>query len=41
MSAKNLTYRGLCADKGDKKKGEHLKLDFTKTPADFQNFFFD
>lgn len=38
MSAKNLTYRALCTDKGDKRKGEHLKLDFTKIPAAFQNF---
>lgn len=40
MSAKNLTYGALCADKGDKRKGEHLKLDFTKIPADFRIFFF-
>lgn len=35
MSAKNFTYRALCADKGNKRKGEHLKWDFTKIPADF------
>lgn len=38
MSAKNLTYGALCADKGDKREGEHLKLDFTKIPADFRVF---
>lgn len=38
MSAKNLTYQALRADKGDKRKGEHLKLDFTTIPADFWNF---
>lgn len=40
MSAKNLTYQALRADKGDKRKGEHLKLRLHNNSWRLLEFYF-
>lgn len=40
MSAKNLTYQALRADKGDKRKGEHLKLRLHNNSCRLLEFYF-